>query len=252
MGKINKTIVESLSVSLADSAFPVVLTRRNGQKHIRIRISLEGKVTISAPPHTSHEELQKVLKQKESWIIGKLQEVSGNSDRFDPLRTLYLNGQPYTLDFTRSSGRRFHLSTEHKNHCIHLSGPSESRAELEYLLAQWLRQEAKKTLIPLAEETSRFLHIPYRRIFLRNQRSRWGSSSSRGNISLNWRVVMLSPAVQRYLIIHELAHQRELNHSIHFWKLVERFCPNYRDHEKNLKAYLPLMGLFRSPRIPKS
>ena len=74
-----------------------------------------------------------------------------------------------------------------------------------------------------------------RRITVRNQRSRWGSCSVKGTISLNWRLIQTPPFVQDYIILHELMHLREMNHSRRYWRCVEQVCPNYRNAEAWLK-----------------
>src|SRR5580765_1430672 len=75
------------------------------------------------------------------------------------------------------------------------------------------------------------------RVTVRNQRSRWGSCSRRGTISLNWRLVQTPLFVRDYIILHELAHLKEMNHSRRFWNEVERLCPEFEKAEKWLKEY---------------
>ena len=94
-------------------------------------------------------------------------------------------------------------------------------------------------------EVSEEINLPFKKLYIRNQRTRWGSSSSMGNISINWRAVMAPEEVQHYLIIHELAHQRHLNHSREFWNLVATHCPDFRRHEHWLKEHRALISLFR-------
>lgn len=84
--------------------------------------------------------------------------------------------------------------------------------------------------------------LPVRRVAIRNQRSRWGSCSRRGTISLNWRLVQTPPAVRDYLVLHELAHLRQMNHSRRFWEEVARLCPNYREAERWLKEHSGLLA----------
>jgi predicted metal-dependent hydrolase len=74
---------------------------------------------------------------------------------------------------------------------------------------------------------------------IRNQRSRWGSCSSRGHITLNFRLVLMPPEVREYILIHELMHLKQANHSIRFWRLVEAACPGFRDAERWLKKNGP-------------
>jgi predicted metal-dependent hydrolase len=120
-----------------------------------------------------------------------------------------------------------------------------SRKHVLALLQHHLEREAKRRFRSRTAELSALTGIQYSRLFVRNQRTRWGSSSSKGNISVNWRAVMLPTAVQDYLIIHELAHQVHLNHSAAFWTVVERHCPDYRTANNRLKDNSPLISLFR-------
>ena len=85
-------------------------------------------------------------------------------------------------------------------------------------------------MAPLAHE----LDVSWARLTVRAQRTRWGSCSSRGNISLNWRLVLLPSQLADYVLAHELAHLREMNHSPAFWGLVERVVPDYRERRRAL------------------
>jgi predicted metal-dependent hydrolase len=80
-----------------------------------------------------------------------------------------------------------------------------------------------------------------RRVTVRNQRSRWGSCSRRGTVSLNWRLVQAPAFVRDYIILHELAHLREMNHSRRFWREVARFCPEFAEAERWLKQHAKLL-----------
>ena len=81
--------------------------------------------------------------------------------------------------------------------------------------------------------------LEVKRVTIRNQRSRWGSCSSRGHITLNFRLMLMPPEVREYILIHELLHLKQANHSIRFWRLVEAACPGFRDAERWLKKHGP-------------
>lgn len=74
---------------------------------------------------------------------------------------------------------------------------------------------------------SRIIGVSYNRVTIRNQKTRWGSCSSKGNINLNWKLVLMPEEIQDYVVIHELCHLIEMNHSRQFWNCVERYCKNY-------------------------
>ena len=92
-------------------------------------------------------------------------------------------------------------------------------------------------------ELSAVTGVDVRRVTVRNQRSRWGSCSANGTISLNWRLVQTPDFVRDYIIFHELMHLREMNHSARFWARVEEVCPGWRDAERWIKRNGSLLGL---------
>jgi predicted metal-dependent hydrolase len=99
-----------------------------------------------------------------------------------------------------------------------------------------LRVLAREELVPRLQELSRLHGLPVCRVLIRNQRSRWGSCSHAGAIALNFRLVQMPPAICDYVLVHELMHLREQNHSRRFWRLVEHACPSFRDAERWLKV----------------
>ena len=95
-----------------------------------------------------------------------------------------------------------------------------------------LRKRAAKELPPQLVSLAAAHDITVTRISVRNQRSRWGSCSSTGSITLNWRLILVPDHVRNYVMIHELMHRRELNHSTRFWRHVATACPDYRESKR--------------------
>ncbi|MEZ3487589.1 MAG: M48 family metallopeptidase [Lachnospiraceae bacterium] len=85
------------------------------------------------------------------------------------------------------------------------------------------------------EYYARLMGISYGRITIREQKTRWGSCSGRGNLNFNWKLVLMPPEILDYVVVHELAHRREMNHSRAFWKIVEQVLPDYQERRKKLK-----------------
>ena len=92
-----------------------------------------------------------------------------------------------------------------------------------------LRRRARKELPPALLALAGHHDIPVTNVSIRNQRSRWGACSARGSITLNWRLILVPDFVREYVMIHELMHRRELNHSKRFWRHVRAACPRYRE-----------------------
>jgi hypothetical protein len=218
---------------------------RKGQKHIRLRISGEGRVRLSAPASTTVRELEQALESKRQWLSKHLGRIRSRFAELDPLVGVMLHGTMLSVRYVPARRKTGAVELLPREGAAELRGPELPREEWLRLLGRRLRREAEQSLPDLAKSISREADIPYGRLFLRNQRTRWGSSSSLGNISLNWRTVMLPPLVQRYLILHELVHQEHLNHSRSFWGTLERLCPRYREAERWLKANTGLIALFR-------
>ena len=125
----------------------------------------------------------------------------------------------------------------------------------DWLLQTRQRVEKRKTeQIPISEEVRREgierakrifpertayfakrIGVDYGRITIREQKTRWGSCSSKGNLNFNWKLVLLDPELLDYVVVHELAHRREMNHSVAFWKVVEAELPDYRERRRRLK-----------------
>ncbi len=127
-----------------------------------------------------------------------------------------------------------------------LARAPEARLALEPMTEAEGRRGALQLVTDLAERAAPALGVSYGRIAIRDQRTRWGSCSSRGTLSFNWRLVLAPLAVADYVVVHELCHLREPNHSPGFWRLVEARRPGYREprrwlaeHGWELQAFVP-------------
>ena len=96
-------------------------------------------------------------------------------------------------------------------------------------------RKAKETITKRVSYFARLMGVSYRNITIREQKTRWGSCSSEKNLNFNWKLVLLAPELLDYVVVHELAHRREMNHSKYFWKIVEAELPDYRERRRRLK-----------------
>jgi len=110
------------------------------------------------------------------------------------------------------------------------------------------RRAARELVRMIADEEAPVLGVEYARIQVRDQRTRWGSCSTRGTLSFNWRLVLAPFAVLDYVVVHELCHLREPNHSRRFWSLVESRRPDWREHRTWLREHGPELLAFQPGR----
>ena len=139
-------------------------------------------------------------------------------------------GERFAVDWRGGSQRRLKQGDGRIE--VHAADERGARA----LLRGWLKRAAYERLAPRLLRLAGELNCAVSRVSIRCQRTRWGSCSTRGTVSLNCSLVFLKMDVVRYLFVHELAHTKHMNHSAGFWRLVERFEPDYRRLDRDLLA----------------
>jgi predicted metal-dependent hydrolase len=143
---------------------------------------------------------------------------------------LACTGEKYAVEWRAGPQR----SLEERADRIAVQAPDERGARA--LLQGWLKRAAYERLAPRLLQLANELEFSVARVSIRSQRTRWGSCSTRGTVSLNCSLVFLEWEVVRYLFVHELAHTRYMNHSANFWRLVEAIEPDYRRLDRGLLA----------------
>ena len=221
------------------------LVRRTGQKHINIRVSHSGEIIVSAPMHTGVDRINHAVHLKARWVEFHVLQIREQRAGIGELSAFPIDGKIFHVKTTYSAQKRNRVIIDPDNMLVTTRTASKSRETRIEAIKQALIRLASSRLKPEVLTLAQQIHVSVARIYLRNQKTRWGSSSIKGNLSLNWRLVMAPPAVKRYLIYHELAHQLHMNHSPAFWAVLEQWCPGYSDSDKWLKKHSYLLGLFR-------
>lgn len=158
---------------------------------------------------------------------------SGRTAGREPPAVLPLQGEPHRLEVRAAPLRASRIV--HIDGVIWvLLGEGERRGTGE-LLGGWMRVLARRVILQRLQELAARHGYRYRRVFIRNQRTRWGSCSTRGSLSFNFRLVMAPPEVLDYVILHELVHLEVPNHSARFWARLAALCPGFRDHRRWLR-----------------
>jgi len=191
-----------------------------------MRIDNSGIVKVSLPIYTPYIFAKKFIKDNINWVESKLDKVYSQKDKY-----FYL-GKPIKLIknvFTNIDGFNYILNENEL--IIEVNNNSYST---EDLFIKWLREKADEYIPKRVEELSKKYGFDYNLIKIKNLNSRWGSCSSKKNLSFNFKLMYFNLNVIDYVIIHELCHLKELNHSKNFWKLVEGIIPNYKEYKLQL------------------
>ena len=126
------------------------------------------------------------------------------------------------------------------------SGQIHQTSPPAILLQKWLTKQAEAAILRQVQTRAVQMGVHPASISIRSQRTRWGSCSTRGTLSFNWRLIMAPPEVLDYVVVHELAHMKQKNHSKAFWAVVGQYCPHYLKYRLWLKQNQAVMwpGLF--------
>ena len=168
---------------------------RSNRKTVAIQVNSDLSVTVRAPYSASEKDIEEILKKKEAWLSRHIEKIKKTKERFE-------------------------------------AEPTEKLTR-EKVIA--LAEEALKVIPERVEYFAKVIGVTYGKITVRNQKTRWGSCSSKGNLNFNCLLMLAPPEVLDYVVVHELCHRKQMNHSKAFWLEVEKVLPNYKEVRKWLK-----------------
>jgi predicted metal-dependent hydrolase len=192
---------ETISVRVRESA---------RARRLRVIVRPRRSVEAVVPGRVTDRQLDRFLGEHRLWIERKLRELASRTPRLglDLPGVVWIRLQPRLA-------------------------PSLDPAAIE----RWYRGEARRQITEVAGREARSLGVTYGKIGIRDPRTRWGSCSSRGNLSFSWRLVIAPAEVLEYVVVHELCHLRELNHSKRFYRLLDETRPTWREQASWLREH---------------
>jgi len=220
----------------------VKIVRKPRMKHIYLRINPTG-VVVSANRRTPLADIEKFVFSKSAWILKHLKVQEGERKKRELVtgNEIYFQGKPYAINCYEREGFK-NVTLEFKDDIFHIYHSSSTQQEvLEELLNLFYKQEARETITPLVKKWSEKMKLNPSNIGFRKAKSRWGSCSSQNSLSFNYYLSKLPLPIVEYVVVHELAHIKEKNHSKNFWAIVEEFLPNYRTLVKELREFEKLI-----------
>ncbi len=212
--------------------------RSDSTRAIKIRVDAKRKVTVFAAPKVSKSEVESTVKKKAKWIFKKLQLIEENKIRipryeFISGESFLLKGKLYRLKVIKSKKEGIRNDTSR----IFCMTSNRKSALVKKILVEWYKRTALEHISGrVARLQGKFRKKPGR-IFVRDQAARWGSCSKSDQLRFNWRIIMAPSSVIDYVIVHELAHVQEKNHTERFWELLEAAMPNYEQKKIWLRVY---------------
>lgn len=227
------------TITLANGdTIPYHLERR-ARRTVGLKITNDGLV-VHAPKYILEFQLKKLLQEKSRWIINKLDARKKNYvppvDWQDGEMLPLLGSQItlFVLHHTKNKQPQFNHDS------LTIATPAaDDQAVIQRKVIQWYKKQAFVDFSRRLEILATKLGVSTPPLKLSNAQSRWGSCSSRGDIRLNWRLLQAPPHIVNYVICHELAHLKEMNHSAQFWAVVASIYPDYKAAEKELKQLSP-------------
>lgn len=214
------------------------LLERRSRRTVGLKITADGLV-VHAPKRIFEFQLHQILQEKSNWILSKLQAREANQidkiEWVDGEHLLYL-GQDIQLRLIIDSKKSIRFT--HPELVIH-APEANTHAVCSRMVLMWYKKQAFLDFSRRLEILSAKLGVTTPPLTLSNAQSRWGSCNSRGEVRLSWRLLQAPPHIINYVICHELAHLKQMNHSPKFYAVLESLFPNYKAAEKELKLLSP-------------
>ena len=219
--------------------FPVEVVKTDRKRSASIH--LDGEVVkVRVPKFLSDKRIRELVTKRTPWIMTKLKEAS---ERPAVKPKEYVSGETFPY-----LGRNYRLKVVAGNELsIKLRGgylqvtvrktdrrPQET---IRSMLVTWYQEHAKKSLVEKTERFAKVTGVEPRSVTVKDYKSRWGSCSTNGDIAYNWRIILAPHRIVDYVVVHELCHMLEHNHSSRYWKLVEKYVPDYRERRNWLKNH---------------
>jgi predicted metal-dependent hydrolase len=202
-------------------------------RRLTARVHIGGRVEIVVPVGVNAHAVRDFVKRFTPWIDRKVAAMKCFTEPPAAVpRSIDFAFTKERFDVQWSPGQKREIGLDGGR--LTVRAPDSDQARLK--LREWLKSAAQERLAPALLNLARELDYSIARVVIRCQRTRWGSCSTRGTVSLNCSLVFLKPEIVRYLFVHELAHTRHMNHSGGFWRLVESLEPDYRRLDRELLA----------------
>ncbi len=225
---------------------PFRLTRSARRRRtVALRVLPDGSVSVRAPVRTSLSWIEKFIAARAGWIEKRRREMARRKaeepENLENGSIVPFRGKPLRIEIAKGPSQAA-ASFREDEFSLRLSlspGLSEAdkQAEIRTELALWYKKKAREIFKERLAFWASAMGLTPGRLVLSAPRGRWGSCTLRNEIRLNWHLILAPEEILDYVVVHELAHLPHKNHGAAFWRLVERFVPDWKERRKRLKAW---------------
>lgn len=204
---------------------------RSRRKTIELRLLSKNTLQLKIPQNMGDTEISSFLLSKSKWLLEKNQlvDIAVEKDYKDGTVVKYL-GRDFTLKIKRILDKQFYASIY--DNIIEIKINNIESDYIKKALEVVYRDRLKMIATKYVKQYTKDLGLHYNRIVIKEQKTRWGSCSSKLNLNFNWRLAMAPEEVVRYVVLHEVCHLKHLNHSSEFWSLVHSVMPDYEMYKE--------------------
>ena len=215
--------------------YPYQVISSKRARYIRIKLNNNGDLSVVLPQRVNIRHAHDFLLSKAHWVEKNLSTyVKKNRNQRPEIVNLKLLGEIWEIEYGSSEQNTAFLIEKGAGKLL-IGGNNADFEQINALINQWCRQRATQVLPQLVADLAASHGFTYNKVSIRTQKTRWGSCSNRKNISLNSKLLFFPKKIVEYVILHELSHTVEMNHSHRFWKLVEKCQPDYQIQRDRLK-----------------
>lgn len=227
---------EVFMLGLSDNRrHPYQLINSKRAKYIRIKLSDRGELSVVVPRGTASKHAHKFVQTKAGWVEKHLQKVVSCDKPFAPESlNLKLLGELWSIEYVATNSNNLSL-TELSGSRLLIVGDTRNPELLKKVINLWCKKKAKPVFTEMLQQLAEEHGFHYQRLSIRAQKTRWGSCSDKKNINLNCKLLLMPEDIVKYVMIHELCHTLEMNHSNNFWSLVEGCDPHHKNNRQQLK-----------------
>jgi predicted metal-dependent hydrolase len=218
-----------------DISYKIVRSRK--RKKLTITVERDRAVVVHAPESTSEEKIQQIIASKKAWIFAKMRHPQKYDERPHPPGKELVSGESMLY-----MGRQYRIQLDDSAAEVRFIYnrffvPRKEAGERYSAFQDWYRHKAGQKILPRVEVFARKLGVEYNTAKITDSRYRWGSCTTNDNVNLNWRLIKAPGYVIDYVVVHELAHLIEPNHTSHFWNIIKSQLAHVEQAKQWLKEH---------------